>query len=307
MTNKELLYITAIADEKSISRAAKKLSIAQPSLSQSLQRIEDSLGTPLFNRTPNGLFLTFAGERYYQSAKRILKVYADFEAAISDINDLKTGRVCFGTTNHLGTLVLPEVIPEFKQNYPDIELHILEENSTSLEQDILSSRISFAVMHAPKDTIQTCIQYEVLRRDPFLIALSPNHPLLGKAVREAGIPYPVLDLKYVENESFLMLHKEQRIRQITDSFLEKAGIHHPNILLTLRNYETAQLLAARGVGITFVPTQYSARASSQWKPAFLSIDDAYDAGWDLCIATLRHSFLSKADQKFIESVKKSFH
>lgn len=62
MTTKELLYVKTVADEKNISRAAKKLFIAQPSLSQSIQRIEESVGTELFNRTSGGLTLTFAGE-----------------------------------------------------------------------------------------------------------------------------------------------------------------------------------------------------------------------------------------------------
>ena len=57
MTSKELLYVKTVADEKSISRAAKKLFIAQPSLSQSIQRIEEALGTPLFNRNTKGLTL----------------------------------------------------------------------------------------------------------------------------------------------------------------------------------------------------------------------------------------------------------
>lgn len=86
MTTKELLYVKTVADEKNISRAAKKLFIAQPSLSQSIQRIEESVGTELFNRTSGGLTLTFAGERYYHMAVQVLKLYQDFEMEISEEN-----------------------------------------------------------------------------------------------------------------------------------------------------------------------------------------------------------------------------
>ena len=102
MTSRELEYIKTVADEKSISSAARKLYIAQPSLSQSLQRIEENLGAKLFNRTPSGLTLTYAGERCYQMACQVLKIYSDFEAEISDINQLKTGRIVMGTTNRRG-------------------------------------------------------------------------------------------------------------------------------------------------------------------------------------------------------------
>ena len=113
MTSKELLYVKTIAEEKSISQAAKLLFIAQPSLSQALSRIEDNLGTPLFTRTTGGLNLTYAGERYYQTACRILKIYENLEGEISDINGLRTGRIRMGITNHLFS---PKYCPHFADN-----------------------------------------------------------------------------------------------------------------------------------------------------------------------------------------------
>ena len=306
MTSKELLYVKTVADEKSISQAAKKLFIAQPSLSQSLQRIEETLGTQLFNRTTSGLTLTFAGERYYHMASQILKMYEDFEIEISDINNLKTGRIHLGITNHLGTLTLSKVLPKFRDIGSHVELIISEENSSTLEQLLLSGELDFAIMHAPKSNIQPQLHYDIMKKDPFVIAISPDHPLVKKAKKEPGYPYPVLDIKLLKNETFLMLHKQQRIRQVTDSVLAKAGIHQPKIGLTLRNYETAQLLAAQGLGITLVPLQYSQIAPSDYLPTILSIDEKYDASWDMSIATLKNSFLSKADQLFIQLVKEAF-
>ncbi|MBS6646585.1 MAG: LysR family transcriptional regulator [Clostridiaceae bacterium] len=306
MTSKELLYVKTVADEKSISQAAKKLFIAQPSLSQSLQRIEETLGTQLFNRTTSGLTLTFAGERYYHMASQILKMYEDFEIEISDINNLKTGRIHLGITNHLGTLTLSKVLPKFRDIGSHVDLIISEENSSTLEQLLLSGELDFAIMHAPKSNIQPQLHYDIMKKDPFVIAISPDHPLVKKAKKEPGYPYPVLDIKLLKNETFLMLHKQQRIRQVTDSVLAKAGIHQPKIGLTLRNYETAQLLAAQGLGITLVPLQYSQIAPSDYLPTILSIDEKYDASWDMSIATLKNSFLSKADQLFIQLVKEAF-
>ena len=74
MTDKELLYIRTVAEERSVSKAAQKLFITQPSLSQCIQRIESALGTRLFTRTSSGLILTYAGERYCQIAGEILRM-----------------------------------------------------------------------------------------------------------------------------------------------------------------------------------------------------------------------------------------
>ena len=306
MTQKELIYVKTIAEEKSISKAARLLFIAQPSLSQFLQKIEEDLGTPLFNRLSTGLTLTYAGERYYSMAIQILNMYENFEIEISDMNNLKTGRIHLGTTNHLGTLVLPKILPRFNEICPYIELFITEDTSQALEQKLLSRLVDFTIMHAPKEPSGSQIEYEVLSRNPFVIVLAPDHPLLSKAVEKSGYDYPVLDIRLLKQEPFIMLHKPQRIRQVCDSVLTKAGIRQPNVRLVLKNYETAQQLAAQGLGITMVPQQYARIASSSCQPAFCSIDSSYDAVWDMCIATLKSNYLSKANQLFIDMFRKVY-
>ena len=168
----------------------------------------------------------------------------------------------------------------------------------------MSGELDFAIMHTPGDIrTQPQFHFDIMRRDPFVIALAPDHPLIRQAERKDGYPYPVLDVRLLKNESFLMLHKSQRIRQITDEVLGRAGIQRPKISLTLRNFETAQLLAAQGMGVTFVPLEYSRITSEEYLPALLSIDNAYQAHWDMCITSLKRGFLSKADQLFIRIAK----
>ena len=304
MTSRELEYIKTVADEKSISSAARKLYIAQPSLSQSLQRIEENLGAKLFNRTPSGLTLTYAGERCYQMACQVLKIYSDFEAEISDINQLKTGRIVMGTTNHLGTVILPEILLEFKENSPSVELEILEETTDKLENRLLSGQLDFALMHAPKEDSHPLLNYEFLANDPFVIAMAPNHPLASQAEELEGYIHPVLDPRLLRNEPFIMLHKGQRIRHITDSILKKARIE-PKIALTLKNYETAQALVSQGLGVTFLPEDYTRIILGDNPPDFFSIHKKYDASWDMCITSRKDSELSRADEFFLKVLKEN--
>lgn len=307
MTSRELLYVKTIAETKTISKAAQKLFVAQPSLSQSLQRIEEALGTQLFNRTASGLTLTYAGEKYYQTAVRILKIYNDFENEISDINGLKTGRVHLGITNHLGTIVMSRVMASFHQLYPGVDVYVTEDNSDTLDQKLLTGELDFAVLHAPapKDR-QPLIHYELLKDDPFVIVLSQNHPLLNQAAANESQPYPVLDPRFLKNEPFLMVHKQQRIRQITDSVLKKAGISQPHILLTLKSYETTRILASQGLGVALLPTEYVRLGPGHPQPALLSIPPGYNASWSMCISTLKSSFLSNAAQMFMKMVRSQF-
>lgn len=309
MTQRELIYIKTVADEKSISQAAKKLFIAQPSLSQYIKRIEDSLGTPLFNRSASGLTLTYAGERYYHMALQILKMYENFEMEISDINDMKTGRIHVGITNHLGTVVLPKILPEFMAQYPSIEITVTEETSERLESLLTEGRVDFIIAHAPKKGDNSILNYHFLSRDYFLAVAGKNTPLYSLAESPAyddRDSFPVLDLRHLAKESFIMLPPSQRIRQVSDSVLKRAGIMQPDIRLTVKNFATAQLLAAAGAGVTLIPRQYSRLTSMDPPASFFSISPKYHAYWDLSIGTSKHSFLSRADLVFIEAMKEKF-
>lgn len=287
MTTRELLYVKTTADTGNISKAAKKLFVTQPSLSQSLQRIEDSIGTKIFVRSPDGLKLTFAGEKYYQMACQVLKIYDDFSSEITDINDLKVGHISFGVTHHLGAIVLPQILPEYNALYPGITIDLFEGSTEPQEQHLISGEMDFSIMHAPVYGVlaNPSLQYEVLKRYPFIIAMSRDNPLVEKAVPMPGYPYPVLDVKLLADQPLLTLHKEQRIRHVTDSVLRKAGIQ-PEIRLLCRNYMSLEKLAAEGMGVTMLPSEYVAANSFENPPAFFSIDASYPAYWDLCLSLI---------------------
>lgn len=133
MTTRELLYIKTIADEGSMTRAAQKLFITQPSLSHCVMNIEQQLGTRLFTRTSGGLVLTYAGEKYYRMACEVLRVYAAFESEISEERALAQGRVTVGITNYLATTHLPRMLPAFHREHPGIEVRICEETTDQVE------------------------------------------------------------------------------------------------------------------------------------------------------------------------------
>lgn len=305
MTTKELFYFKTIADEKSISQAARKLFIAQPSLSQYIKRIEDSLGIHLFNRTSTGLSLTYAGERYYLMATQVLKMYENFEFEISDINNLRAGRIHVGITRHLGSCLLPKVLPRFRAICPNIEISISEVTSSLQEEQLLAGKLNFSLMHAPPlESRNKAVNYELLNTDPFLIALPMDSPLKEKAKPpHYGDMFPTLDLKELYDETFIMICKGQRIRQISDCILRDAGIINPKVLLEVSNLDTVQRCVAAGLGVTLLPLQYMPLSNIALPPEYYAIPPEYKASWNLCIATSKDFYLSKADLLFIRLVK----
>ncbi len=299
MNDRELTYVKTIAEEGSISAAARKLYIAQPSLSQSLARIEDSLGTKLFDRTPGGLKVTQAGRRYIAMANQILKLYDDLRVELSDMDDLRGGTVVFGTTLLLGKMLLPEVLPVFHRAYPRVKLRIVEGDSRELDSKIVACEVNFAIMHKFSGRMSRHINYRVFGEDPFIVTVAANSPLIEKAVPCDAYPYPLIDIHDLASEPLITVRYRQGIRQVIDAMFTRVGVR-PNILLELRDYSTAQDLAARGMGYTIGPASYTQTSRSELFGAqYLSLDVDLGATWDLCVATFRDASLSRADTQLI--------
>lgn len=307
MTSRELLYIKTIADEKSITRAAQKLYLTQPSLSHCVNSIEKQLGTRLFRRTSGGLILTYAGEKYYRMACEVLRIYGAFEAELAEESDLARGRVTLGITNYLACDLLPRMLPAFHREHPGIEVRIVEETTDDLQRRLLSGRLDFAIMHTGAGdgaSEDPGLSHEVLSRDPFLIAAPMDNPHDAKAVYRKG-DYPELDPACLDGEPFLMVAKGQRIRHVTDRVLAMAGAA-PQIVFTSRNYETLRRLAAQGMGYTLVPQQYIGMLGGEsYRPKCYAIPDRYDAYWELSVVTLKDAYLSRAAKAFLKAFKKN--
>lgn len=297
MNDRELIYVKTIAEEQSVSAAARKLYIAQPSLSQSLQRIEDGLGTKLFNRTPGGLTLTQAGKKYLLMANRVLKLYDDLKVELIDMDTLNGGSVAFGITPLLGKILLPEVLPEFRKRYPKVNLQIVEANSRELDRMLTACEISFGVMHRLVGWANSHIEYDVFGEDPFVVTVAHDSPLLAHAEQRDGFPYPVIDLKLLASEPLITVHTRQRIRHVTEDIFTRASLR-PTIALELRDYTTAQELAAQGMGYTVGPQSYTRLSrSDEFGARYLAIDPSYNPKWCLCLTTFRNSSLSHADEE----------
>lgn len=298
MTKRELLYIKTIAEEKSISKAAAKLFLSQPSLSQCISRIESELGIKLFNRSAAGLSTTYAGERYLNMATQVLRLYKDFEAEISDINHLNMGRLDIGITTHLASYLLPRLLPRYRALYPNLSICITEESSSVLEEMVLGGKLDFAVMHTHPLLIpqNQGLGYTIIQSDPFLLVAPASTPLQGQASFDA--PYPVVDSAALIQQEFIMVSPGRRIRQITDLVLSRAGVS-PKIALTTQSFETAKRLAGAGMGVTLLPKAYLSIFAEEFPLRLFSLPAHWDARWALSIVQQKDGYVSGASKEFI--------
>ena len=242
MDLKQFEYVLTVMEEKNFSRAAKRLFISQPSLSQYISRLENQLGFEIFDRSTVPLTLTYEGELYVETALKVTEMFDNLNRRVRESSQLRAGRLNLGLTPSKAANTLPAVLPVFKKRYPGIELNITEATSFQLENMIMEGKIDLCIMNLPIQNKN--IAYEPIMTENLLLAAP--HDFESPFEQPAPIGgYPVIELKHLRDENFILMHPEQRIRQITDSSFLSAGIR-PKVVMETGSIDTAIRLSASG-------------------------------------------------------------
>lgn len=297
MDLKEFEYVLTINEERSFSKAAKKLFISQPSLSQYINRLESQLGVTIFDRNTIPLSLTFEGELYINSVKSIMNIVTNMRKSFEDISNLKIGRVNIGLTPSKANNPLPAILPVFKKTYPGVELIITERTSSELEDMLTRGQVDVCMLNLPIKS--KGIEYEPIMKENIYIAAPPEY-CPPKSV-DTSVRYPQLDINDIANEQFILLHPSQRLRQIADTMFNNDNIK-PKILLETASIETSLRLSAAGMGFSFVPESAVRFAGLTNQPKYYRLP--HDLNWTLVIAYREGAYKTKAVKTFAEIAKK---
>jgi DNA-binding transcriptional LysR family regulator len=297
MELRQLQYAIQIAAERNFSRAAEKLHIAQPSLSQQLSKLEKEIGVLLFQRSTSSVELTHAGALFMEKAQKILDMVEQLKKEMEDISQMKKGKLVVGSMPITGTTILPYVLPVFQAAYPDIEVVLVEETSANLGMLTSSGQTDISLLSLPLQ--DESLVYETLLEEEIVLAVPPQHKLAEAAGSKPEKAAPV-KLEQLEQEAFISLKKGQGFRHLTVELCRNAGFA-PNIVFESSNMETIQALVAAGMGIAFVPYLISQHRPSHLSPVILPI--AGRPSRTLVIAYRKGRYLSKAAEAFIATMK----
>ena len=285
MTEQEMLYILAIAEERNITHAAERLHVAQPSLTQSLKKIEKELGTKLFVRRKYGLDPTDSGKLYIEMARDVTGRINVFREDLRKMNDPMKGQLSLGASWYNTLLYFSDFVPRFSSDYPDAQLRLIEKNSAGLMEMLKGHEADMIIVHEyPKEypgqqpVPAKDICRELLENESFRI--------LGKRqlFSEYGIPEnEAADLRRMEDLPFIFFNRDQRIRHITDFALRNAGVSVKCALLT-QSFPGALDFASTGLGFVILPEHYIAANISHY-PSLISVplDPSLHAYWSNCI------------------------
>src|SRR5215470_12019244 len=176
---RHLRYFLVVAEELHFSRAADRLDIAQPPLSHMIQRLEHELGVSLFHRTKRRVSLTEAGIIFHEEAKRAL---AQAERAVSRVRRAsrgELGRLVAGFIGSATYSVLPPIIRRFREQYPDVDLHLQELSTVQQVHALREGQLQVGFLRPFEQ--EPTLKRMVVLREPLLVALPEHHGLSQQA------------------------------------------------------------------------------------------------------------------------------
>jgi LysR family transcriptional regulator, hydrogen peroxide-inducible genes activator len=237
----QLRYFVAVADEGSFSRAAAKVRVAQPSLSQQIRKLEAEVGQPLFDRLPRSVVLTEAGRCFIEYARQILASIGDARRCVDEFKGEVAGRVAVGAIPTIAPYVLPGLVVTFQKNYPDVILEIVEDVTDSITRRIEAGELDIALASScrPSPTLRR----ESVGAEPLLALVPEKHPLAKK---------DVVELDDLKSQRFLLLHEMHCLSQQVNHLLESRRLR-PEIALAGSQLSTIANMVAASIGVSIVP------------------------------------------------------
>ena len=313
MDFRELSYIIAVADHHSVTEAAKKLYISQPSLSYIISKVEEDLGVKLFDRKTNPISLTYAGERYVKTAREIMLLKDNLRRELADIGHGQKGRINIGIPTERAGYMLPKVIGPFRAQFPNIEIHLQESKSEEIITNLINDKIAFCVLPGGTDHLPVGVKTEYIYTERlFLVAgkdviaeemlVSPG----GRMARDASNileDLPEVDLRKLRDLPFIIMKRGQYIRRKVDDIFRRFDFL-PKEIMEVSSCISATQLAASGLGVTIVPE----RAIVPFQNPNFSV---YNYGptpdcWEVNAVYKESIYLGEAERGLIETMQQVF-
>lgn len=235
MNLKQARYISAIAREGGVTAAARKLYVSQPALSQMLRQVEEELGVALFDRSVAPFRLTYAGEKYLETAEVILSAHERLENQLQEIREEGSGRLRLGISVQRAGQVLPLALPWFAMQYPHVSLELAERGSADLEDLVSRGAVDLAL--AAIESTSSRLAYELIEQEVIGILAGEGSFLAGRF--PPGTP---VGLETAVRDSFVSLKEGHSIRVVQDLLFHRHGLE-PRVLLETDSLEVAKRVA----------------------------------------------------------------
>lgn len=234
-----LEQFVALARTKNFTRAAEELNLSQSALSRSIQKLEDQVGQPLFDRRPREVVLTDLGELLLERAKKILKLVEDTFSEVAEAG--RRGRIRLGAIPTIAPYFLPSLLGSFAEKHPEISVMVQEDTTEMLIKSCSHGEIDLAIVAMP--IIAKQLEVEPLFDEELLLVLPAGHPLAAEET---------IQVAAVDGYPFVMLNEAHCLSENISSFCRRQSVQPVTVERTSQ-LTTVQELVALDHGVSIVP------------------------------------------------------
>lgn len=242
----QLEYFRALANIRHFTKAAAEISISQSALSRSIQKLENELGHPLFDRKKKEIVLTPLGRRFLSHVERALNDIEEGVQEIEHANDPQGGIINLSFIHSLGGGVLPHLLSEYKELYPSTRFNLDQNNSAILAKGLIDGKSDLS-LGSTMITMEH-LAWTYLYSEEIYVTVPKHHPLST---------YSSVALKDIEKYPFITMKPPYSLRILTDQFCSLAGVH-PEIIFEGDDTNTVAGLVAADLGVSLLPRMIAA-------------------------------------------------
>ncbi|MEN2256798.1 MAG: LysR family transcriptional regulator [Paraclostridium sp.] len=241
MNIKEIIYFLEVVKEKNFTKAANNLYISQPALSKAIKNLEKVVQTQLIERYTKNFKLTYEGEIFYENSKKSIDIINTelFKLQDSITNFGKT--LTLGIPPVIGSVYFTSVVAKFKQEYPDIDIHIVEEGANNIKYKVVDESIELGAVIFPVEE-DSIIASEIVSGDVVLV-ISKDHPLSNRKS---------IDVKELKDERFIVFNENFMMYNKTINACKASGFE-PNIVMKISQWDFILEMVALNEGISIMP------------------------------------------------------
>ncbi len=241
MEIRQLEYVVAIAEERSFSRAAERLHVAQPSLSQQIKKLEAELRVSLFDRLPRGVVVTEAGARLVARARTVLAELVDARREVGETKTDVAGTLRVGAIPTIAPFVLPGCVGRFAGRWPDVAVHVVEDVTDRLVDGVLNGDLDLAITSSIAD--DRAVHVECIARERLWV-LAPAESSLA---RRKSVSWTAFD-----KQRTLVLHEDHCLAGQVTRFC-RGGKAKPSVVSRGAQLATIARMVSADLGVSVVP------------------------------------------------------
>ncbi len=308
---KKMEYVYAVYKEQSFSKAAEKLYVSQPCLSAAIRKIEEEVGVPLFERRYSSVRPTQIGLEYIEAAERIMDVQKSFAAKVYDMNHYEYGSLSIGASTYVTSYIIPQIVEQFSQQYPKIDITLTETHSLELDKKIKNEEIDLIIDSFDEEN--DALTFTPLFSEKILLAVPASsksneglekYRFLPEALYQTQFDFHSVEqipIDLFKHEKFILLKSGNNMYQHASEVFRKSNFT-PKASYSLNQLITSYAFAASNNGVCFVTDTIFKYHKFHDDMFLYNVENSGNR--TLYVAQKKNRYTTQAMSKFIEMAKR---